>query len=153
MLIEHVCPPREGCNLFDYSCMFHIESPFIPPGEAISSRLVLLEFVPGAYLGEESMPRHVLRSAHPVHIAVSSSQVLAHGLELLPLRTPQASYIDHGAMMMLRSIHIPPFTPTIAAPNSSHNYFLVTLLIKLTRFPMIISSIITRVDGRASKQI
>jgi len=68
------------------------------------------------------MPRHVLRSTHPVYIPISSSSVLAHGLELLPLRTRQASYIYHRAMMMLRNIHTPPFTPTIAAPNSSHTY-------------------------------
>ena len=97
-------------------------SPLIPPGESISSILVLLQFVPGAYFGEKSCSRHVIRPPHPVDVTVSSSQVLAHGLELLPLRTRQASYIYHRAMMMLRSIHIPPFTPTIAAPNSSHRY-------------------------------
>ena len=85
--------------------------------------LVLLEAIPSLHLVDEGTPRHVIRPPHPVHVAMATTLVLAHRLELLPLGAGAAQHV-HLIPALLRTtyVHIPSFTPTIAAPNSSHAY-------------------------------
>jgi len=96
-------------------------SPFIPPGESIATVFVLLESVACLDLIDQSLAWHVIRSSHPVDVARCSSLVLAYWLELLSLGAGAAHHVDLiPALLGTTYVHIPTFTPTITAPNSSH---------------------------------
>jgi len=98
-------------------------SPFIPPGESISPVFVFLKPVSCLDLIDERFAWHVIRSAHPVDVAIGSSLVLAHWIELLSFGTVAADRIDLiPTLLQPANVDIPLIAPTIAAPYSSHGY-------------------------------
>jgi len=91
----------------------------------IAQMMSIADFEPvsGLYLVHQGTPRHVIRPAHPVYVAISSTPILAHWLELLPLAATTAESIHLiPPLLCMTYVDIPSFTPTIAAPNSSHAY-------------------------------